>query len=218
MARPTDHQKRHRLARRAVDVLQERGVHISMAELARELEIKRPTLLYHFPSLSHVFEVALEELLIEQMQFVLARVAEHEHPVDRIFAQLRAVHEFHNGNEARIVFLSQAIATSAGERMDSIIEVGNRVFLAGREAAAERLREGIRQGIVQPCDVDALMVLVRGLTDGLLLQRLMTGVDLAPAHTMLWQSLLGPLKTSSCSAKSPPPMQHSFIQTTETTP
>lgn len=218
MARPTDHNKHRSLAKRAVEVLQRRGVQISMAELARELEVKRPTLLYHFASLSHLVEFALEELLVEQMQFVLAQVANHEHPVDRIYAQLRAVHAFHDGNEARIVFLSQAIATSAGERMDNIIEVGNRVFLAGREAAAERLRQGIREGSVQACDVDALMVLLRGLTDGLLLQRVMTGVDLAPAHEMLWQTLLAPLKTQSCSASSPPPQQHSFIQTTEASP
>jgi len=41
------------------------------------------------------------------------------------------------------------------------------------------------------------MALIRALTDGLLLQRVMTGIDLAPAHDMLWSNLLAPLKTPS---------------------
>ena len=38
------------------------------------------------------------------------------------------------------------------------------------------------------------MAIVRALMDGLVLQRLMTGLDLAPVHDLLWTQLLEPLK------------------------
>jgi AcrR family transcriptional regulator len=193
MARPPEDEKRRELARRAVAVLQREGLEISIARLAEILEIKRPTLLYHFPTKSHIIEVALEDLLTEQAAFVLAQIAPHHHPIDRLDAQLRAVHAFHHGREARIVFLSQAIAACAGDRMAAIIEVGNRVFAPYRQAVTEAIRCGIEEGAVAPCDADALVALVRAVTDGLLVQRVMTGLDLGPVHELLSERLLRPL-------------------------
>lgn len=194
MARPPDPEKRLELARRAVAVLAREGLELSMSRLAEALEVARPTLLYHFPSRSHIVEVALEDLLREQAAFVLERVARHDHPIDRLYAQLRAVHAFHHGREARVVFLSQAIAASAGARMPALFEVGNRVFEPHRRAATEALRAGIEAGTVAPCDPEAVMATIRGLTDGLLVQRVMTGVELARVHDFLWTHLLAPLK------------------------
>lgn len=193
MTRPADHDKRRELARRAVAVLEREGLDVPIARLADALEIKRPTLLYHFPTRSHIVETALEDLLREQALFVLARVAEHEHPIEQLYAQVRAVHEFHHGREGRIVFLTQAIAASAGERMAELVDVGNRVFEPYRRAVAERIRRGIDEGTVAPCDPDALVALVRAVIDGLMVQRVMTGLDLAPVHELLWAQVLGPL-------------------------
>jgi hypothetical protein len=103
------------------------------------------------------------------------------------------VHEFHHGREARVLLLSQAIAASGG-RMSEIIDIGNRVFEAHRRAAADRIREGIKKGTVAPCDADALVSIVRAVIDGLMVQRLMIGTDLAPAHDFLWTHVLLPLK------------------------
>lgn len=165
-----------------------------MSRLAEALGTKRPTLLYHFPTRSHIVEVALEDLLREQSVFVLQRVNEHSHPIDRLNAQLRAMHAFHHKSEARIVFLSQAIAASAGARIDALMEVGNRVFEPYRRAAADLLREGIANGTVAEHDADSLMAVIRALTDGLLVQRVMTKLDLAPVHDFVWTHLLQPLK------------------------
>jgi AcrR family transcriptional regulator len=184
------------MARNAVDVLARLGLGTPMSRLADELGVKRPTLHYHFPTRGHIVETALEELLTEQALFVMERVNRHEHPVDRLFAQICAVHEFHRGREERIVFLSQAIAAS-GERMSEIIEVGNRVFEAQRRAAVKLLEEGMAAGSVAPCDPEALVNVIRALTDGLMVQRVMTGVDLAPVHDFLWTHLLSPLKMTA---------------------
>ncbi len=193
MARPAEPEKRQELARRAVEVFARRGFDAPMSHIADDLGIKRPTLLYHFPTRAHIVETALQDLLVEQAAFVLARVEQHEHPIDRLYAQVTAVHEFHHGREARVLLLSQAIAASGG-RMSEIIDIGNRVFEAHRRAAADRIREGIKKGIVAPCDADALVSIVRAVIDGLMVQRLMLGIDLAPAHDFLWTYVLLPLK------------------------
>ena len=194
MARPPEPEKRRELARQAVEVLQAEGLDVPTSRLAEALDIKRPTLLYHFPSRGHIVETALEDLLTEQAFFVIAKIEAHAHPIDRIYAQIRAIHEFHHGREARVVFLSQAIAAAGGGRMSEIIEVGNRVFEAQRKAAADRIKRGIAEGIVHPCDADALMSMARALTDGLMVQRLMTGLDLEPVHEFFWTHVLRPLK------------------------
>jgi TetR/AcrR family transcriptional regulator len=193
MARPTEHDKKLSLAKSAVEVFGRFGFDTPMSRIADELGIKRPTLLYHFPTRGHIVETALQQLLVEQMAYVLERVERHEHPIDRLYAQLRAVHEFHHGREQRIALLTQA-AVAAGGRFAEMVDIGNRVFEAQRRAAADRIRQGIAAGTVWPCDADALMSLIRAITDGLVIQRVMTGLDLAPVHELLWTQLLCPLK------------------------
>ena len=194
MARPPEHEKRRELARQATKVLQREGLDVSISRLAEALEIKRPTLLYHFPTKAHIVEVALENLLTEQAMFVLTKIAAHTHPIDRLYAQLRAVHEFHRGKEDRLVFLTQAIAASGTTRVSELIDVGNRVFEMHRRAAGELVRKGIADGVVHPCDVDALLAMMRAMTDGLVVQRVMTGIALEPVHEFLWERVLRPLK------------------------
>ncbi len=194
MVRPVEDDRRRELGARAVDVLMRRGVELSMTELSDELGVKRPTLLYHFPTKGHLVEAALVELLQRQAAHVLPRLESHPHPIDRVFAQMTAILEFHSGREARIVFLTQAIAATAGERIADIVEAGAQVFEAHRRATAARLRRGIDEGTVAPCDPDALLATCRALTDGLLVQRVVTGLDLAPVLALVWERLLAPLK------------------------
>lgn len=193
MARPSEPEKKAELARDAVDVFARLGFDVPMSRLADELGVKRPTLLYHFPSRGHVVEAALIELLTEQAAYVMQKIEEHTHPIDRLYAQIRAVHAFHHGREQRVTLLSQAIAASSS-RMSEIIDIGNRVFEAQRKAQADGVREGIRRGIVHPCDADALVQLCRAVIDGLMVQRVMTKVALAPIHELFWTNVLEPLK------------------------
>lgn len=194
MARPAEPEKRRELARRAMCVLQREGLELSMSRLAEILEIKRPTLLYHFPTKGHIVEEALEDMLTEQAMSVLAAIEGEDHPIDRLFAQMKAVHAFHHGREGYALFLGQAIATSSKDRMDAIIAIGNRVFEAHRRAQADGVRKGIADGLVHDCDVDALMATLRAIQDGLVVQRVMMGLDLEPVHEFIWAHLLRPLK------------------------
>lgn len=207
MARALDTEKRLDLAQRAVAVFQRDGLSLPAEQLARALGMKRPTLLYHFPTYADIVETALIALLTEQAMFVTAEVERHEHPIDRLFAQLRAVHAFHHGKEARVVFLTQAIAATSGARVSEILQRGAAVFESFRRGAADRVREGIAAGTVAPCDADALVDTVRALIDGLMLQRVTGGGPLDAAHELVWQHLLLPLKLtppSRTSIKKPP--------------
>ncbi|HRG99969.1 MAG TPA: TetR family transcriptional regulator [Polyangiaceae bacterium] len=205
MPRAPDHEKRLDLARRAVAVLEREGLGLSTERLAAALGVKRPTLLYHFPTVSHLVEAALVELLSQQAAYVIAEIERHAHPIDRLYAQLRAVHAFHEGREARLVFLTQAIAASGGARVPEILERGTQVFDAFRRAAADRVREGIRAGIVAPCDADALVVTVRALIDGLMIHRVTSPtLALPPVHAFVWDRLLAPLKLAPRAAATAP--------------
>lgn len=205
MARPFDPEKRLELALRAAAVLEREGLSISAEQLASELGMKRPTLLYYFPTYSHIVEAALIALLTEMAGVVVAEVERHSHPIDRLYAQLRAVHAFHHGKESRVVFLSQAIAATSGKRVSEIAQRGALVFEAFRRSAAERVRQGIAERVVVPCDADALIDVMRALTDGLMVQRVTNGVALGNAHELVWQHLLSPLKITKSRARKAKP-------------
>jgi len=175
-------------------VLRREGVDVSMTRLAEALEIKRPTLLYHFPDRVRIVEMALEDLLMQQAVYVVGEMMKHTNPIDQLYAQVVSVHAFHEGREERLLFLTQALAAAGVERTGRIIEIGNQVFEAHRQALAARLREGVKNGTVKPCDEMSLIRLCRSIIDGLMVQRVMTGCDLAPIHTLLWESVLAPLK------------------------
>lgn len=194
MARPRDIEKTRELAARAVAVLERDGLTISTEHLARELGLKRPTLLYHFPTHGHIVEQALGELLIEQAAFVAARVEAETHPIDRLYARLSAIHEFHAGREGRLLFLTQAIAVTGGQRVAEILAVASSFFDAARRDMVERVEQGIEQGIVHPCDATTLVSLLRSVIDGLTLQRVTNPGAVEPVQKMLWERVLLPLK------------------------
>ena len=199
MARPRDPEKRLLLARAAVTVLEQQGVDLSMAALADALGVKRPTLHYHFPSKSDIVSLALVDLLTQQASAVLAEVNRHSHPIDRLYAHLLAVHRFHHGREQRIVFLTQAIAATAGAQLPNVLAAGDQVFELHRRDVVRRLRVGVEEGTVAPCDPDALFACVRALADGLLVQRVVDQASLEAAHVFVWERVLLPLRLSTSS-------------------
>jgi AcrR family transcriptional regulator len=196
MARPRDTEKTRELALRAAAVLEREGLTISTEQLARELDLKRPTLLYHFPTHGHIIELALTDLLLEQAAHVERRVSAHTHPIDRLYARLCAILEFHHGRETRLLFLTQAIAVTGGKRVGEILVAAAALFDAARRDMVERIEKGIEEGIVHPCDAKALVSLLRALVDGLTVQRVTAGGSVDSVHEMFWERVLLPLKRS----------------------
>jgi AcrR family transcriptional regulator len=194
MARTVNKDRRREILNEAIAVLQRDGLGLSNTELAKTLGLKRPTLLYYFPDRAALLEQALASMLAEQVAYVVERMSQHDHPLDQLYAQITAVHAFHHGREQRVLFLTQAIATSGSKRMKRIIEIGNLAFEAHRQALIGRIRDGIERGTIAECDPAALVSLVRSVVDGLMVQRVMLDADLAPIHELLWTRLLEPLK------------------------
>jgi hypothetical protein len=87
--------------------------------------------------------------------------------------------------------------------MRAIVEGAAKIFEAHRRANADRIRAGIAAGTVAPCDPDALVQLVRAVTDGLMLQRVTEGIALEPVHTLLWENLLAPLERTVTPSHAP---------------
>ncbi|MBL8608601.1 MAG: TetR/AcrR family transcriptional regulator [Myxococcales bacterium] len=194
MARPRDVERSRDLALRAAVVLEREGVTLPAEQLARALGVKRPTLLYHFPTYASIVEVALAELLAEQALFVAERVERHEHPVDRLFARVSSILEFHRGKESRILFLTQAIAVTGGARTLAILQGAAAVFDEARRDMVARVERGIASGVVRPCDARALVSLVRAVIDGLTVQRVTATEPIEPVLTLFWEEVLAPLK------------------------
>lgn len=194
MARVMDNARRQDLAEQAVAVLQQEGLDLPNATLAERLALKRPTLLYYFPNKASILESALQAMFTEQVAFVIARMSEHEHPLDQLDAQIRAVHAFHHGREGRVVFLTQAIASLGMNTAERFLVMGDQAFEAQRNLMKVRLREAIDDGRMHPCDVDALVRLVRSTVDGLMVQRFMTGCALQPVHDFFKSQVLDPLR------------------------
>jgi hypothetical protein len=194
---PRQARKAPRIGACAVEVLQREGADAREPPRRRAPRIGGDAA-HHFTSRAGIVECALEEPADRAGVFVLSRSRGRAHPIDQL-AQVRRCKN--TTGAGRIVFLSQAIATSSSARMEQIIDVGNRVFEPYRRAAADRIRKGIEEGLVAPCDPEALMAIVRAVIDGLMVQRVMTGLDLAPAHEFLWTHVLRPLKRERTTEK-----------------
>jgi AcrR family transcriptional regulator len=201
MARPPDIAKKRELALRATEVLESEGLSISYEQLSRAMGINRTTLLYHFPTHADIIQTILAGMLAEQAAFVESRVAEHEHPVDRLYARMLAVHEFHEGGEARLLFLSQAVAVTGGANVRAIVKGATDLFEEGRRALVEGLERGVAAGIVAPCDAKAIVSLTRAVIDGLSFQRVTTSGSIRPMQELFWKSVLLPLKRQPTKAR-----------------
>ena len=197
MVRPRETDKRLSLAHRAVEVLEKRGLGTSFEQLARELGVNRTTLLYHFPNHLAIIHTVLGELLVEQAAFVAERVGEHTHPIDRLYARVRAAWDFHHGRERRLVFVSQAVALTGGEAVTEILKEAAGFFEGDRRALVDQLARGIEDGTVAPCDPTALVALARAVIDGLTLQSVTSGVDAGAVHELFWRSVLLPLRRTA---------------------
>lgn len=186
MARPKDPSKRIALALE--------GVEISVEQLANKMGIKRPTLLYHFPTYGSIAEEAIRHYITEAQAHLAKRLQPFSHPIDRVYQHALAVAEFQRGKEARFVFLTHLIASTSGQRIDHVAQVTAMHLEAHRTAMIKQLQDGMREGTVAPCDASAIVMMVRALADGLLILRVSTKANTTPVYDVLWGSVLEPLR------------------------
>jgi TetR/AcrR family transcriptional regulator len=165
MPRRPDLARRAELARAAFDVLRARGMQTSMRELADALGIKRPTLYFYFPDLGAVFETVLDQMYKTLTETVLARVRDHDHPIDRLRAVIDATLAFHRDRPQLIGGLFQLWALG-GRDLSTVLERERRGVLAARDALVADLRAGIARKDVRPCEPERIVDLVLAFIEG----------------------------------------------------
>lgn len=165
MPRRPDLVRRAALARAALDVLRVRGMQTSMRELADALGIKRPTLYFYFADLGAVLETVLDQLYQTLTETVLARVREHDHPIDRLRAVIDTTLAFHRDRPQLVAGLLQLWALG-GRDLSIVLERERRGVLAARDALVADLRAGIARKEVTPCEPEHIVDLVLAFIEG----------------------------------------------------
>lgn len=165
MPRRPDLARRTELAHAAFEVLRARGMQTSMRELADALGIKRPTLYFYFPDTGAVFETVLEQMYRGLTEAVMARVAMHSHPIDRLRAVIDATLAFHRERPQLLGGLVQLWALG-GRELSSVLERERRGVLAARDAMIAELRAGIARKDVRPCQPERVIDLVLAFLEG----------------------------------------------------
>jgi AcrR family transcriptional regulator len=167
MPRRPDLARRTELAHAAFEVLRARGMQTSMRELAEALGVKRPTLYFYFPDLGSVFEAVLDQTYRAHAEFVLSRMRNLDHPLDRLRAVVDATIAFHREHPQLIGGLFQLWAVG-GRDFQALLDRERRIVVAARDALVADLRGGIARKDVKPCDPERVVDLVLAVVDGVL--------------------------------------------------
>lgn len=216
MARPISHERRRQVALAAFDAIRQRGSYgMTMSELAQALGMKRSTLYWYFRDMGHVFETVLDHVLERQRTFLADRLSAaappaapgrtpsgspHRpphpplHPIDLLWSYAQGIWDFFESEGPYLLALVSFWGHSEGGEPGRVVEVTNRHFLPLVEAAVAQLQAGVERGVVAPCDARAVVNLVAALIDGALVHRVTRGMPIAPVATLLWESVLLPLK------------------------
>jgi AcrR family transcriptional regulator len=193
MPRRPDLARRAELARAALDVLRTRGMQTSMRELADALGIKRPTLYFYFPDLGAVLESVLDQLYQTLTETVLARVRDHDHPLDRLRAVVDATLAFHRERPQLVAGLLQLWALG-GRDLSVVLERERRGVLAARDALVADLRGGIARKEVRPCAPERVVDLVLAFVEGAVVHHVLGIVRTDDTTEELAQRVLEPLR------------------------
>jgi TetR/AcrR family transcriptional regulator len=190
--RPTDHQKRADIAEKAFEVLLERGVHkTSMSQLAKALEMKRPTLYWYFPTLDTLFEMVTARIEERLLQQVAVAMAAERHPLDQLIAILNTTTAYYEREQRALRGLVQMWTM----RQQDTTLIGQRVVVQ-RAFLSELVRQGVRDGIVAPCDPEALIETVLTVLDGAVFRRVVAGTNPSIPVQFLITQVLEPLRLS----------------------
>ena len=207
MARKIDLKKREEIAMATFALLQKNGFQkTSMSEIAKALNMKRPTLYWYFKDVGAICETLFAKLMFDVAIHIEEHTKDVEHPIDLLYAHMTAVHEYFAGKEELLPCMFQLWAT-VGARIDpnDAIALSRSYFLPRRQRYIAALEAGIAHGTVAPCDPTTLVHLVSAVVDGMLLQRITHATtELPPVNLLIWTRLLEPLKAAPSPTRTPP--------------
>ncbi len=197
MPRPVDTARRTEIARRAMAVLAERGVHgTTMSDLAAALGMKRPTLYWYFGDLGALFDAVVADLDGELRIYVTRRLEGVDHPLDLLGELVQATLDFYTSRRAQLMVVAQLWVTFGAEGPARLERRRRELIGPVREALIARLAQGIADGRVAPCDTAALVDLAFAVIDGAHLHRIIREADVQPPVDALRRYTLEPLRLS----------------------
>jgi len=168
-ARKLDEAKREEIAMGALAVLRARGMHrTTMAEIARALEIKRPTLYWYFPDIESIFVWILDHTYERAARFIAESLIGVDHPLDALLVLISAQHEFFasEGLEDFTIFLAQFLAMGSHEDRERFQKLVGRNVVASRGLLIAMIEQGIAEGRVAPVDAGQLVDFMQTVLDG----------------------------------------------------
>lgn len=193
MPRRPDLARRAELAAAAFEVIRERGVQLSMRELADALGVKRPTLYFYFPDLGAIFEAMLDRTYAEAAEAVVARTRAVAHPLDRLRTVIEATLAFHRERPHLIAGLVQ-LWSLGGRDLSIVLDRGRRGLQAARDALVADLRAGVARKEVAACDPERIVDLVLAVLDGILVHHMLGLARPDAVATELADRVIEPLR------------------------
>jgi AcrR family transcriptional regulator len=195
MPRPVDTARRAEIARQALAVLVERGVHgTTMSDLAAALGMKRPTLYWYFRDLGALFDAVVADLDGGLRLHVVRRLEGIDHPLDLLGELVAATLDFYTTRRRELMVLVQLWVTFGAEGPARLERRRRELIAPVRDMLIERLAQGITDGRVAPCDPAALVDLAFAVVDGAQLHRVIRDADAQAAADAFRRYTLEPLR------------------------
>jgi AcrR family transcriptional regulator len=196
MARPLDIKKRNEITERAVKVLVDRGVHgTTMSDLARALDIKRPTLYWYFPDLGALFDAIFDFHNQRFNEAVLPELAGIEDPVAALDLFLERVLQNCDAYRDEIVLMFQLWAVGRSDAPEDVLARGREFLNPFRELLLQLIRSAQEQKQIRAMDPEGLADLVLSLVHGALFQKVVRHADLSAmrdvVRQLVWSQLGG---------------------------
>jgi len=125
---------------------------------------------FYFPDQAVVFEAVLEQMDEALTESVLAKVASHTHPIDRLRAVIDGTLAFHRERPQLLAGLFQRWAFG-GRELSIVLARERRGVRAARDAMISELRAGIARKEVRRCDPARVVDVVLAVIEGAVVQQ-----------------------------------------------
>lgn len=176
MPRAVNDDKHRDLAARGLAAVVKEGLHsASMSDIASRLGVKRSTLYWYFGGVEELVDVAAAQAAERFVALAQASFAASDSPFERFGSMLDAVVEI----------AADPIAPTVQMRVD----------LAGQlfgDAAVDRVRAAIFDGVMQPCDAVAIVGTCRAVAAGVLATGGHSSLDARRITRFALDALIGP--------------------------
>lgn len=196
MARTPDPEKRLEIARAALAVLRDQGMHgTTMADIARALGMKRPTLYWYFPDVGSIFAFVYDRALADVAAHVGAALIGRTHPLDLVEALWVAEHDWivAYGLDDYVLLFAQFWGGGGPEVRDRMRAASKDRLAVVRALLIGEVERGIREGSVAPCDAAGVVDVALALREGVMLHAALTGADPRDLHGAMRATVLDPL-------------------------